>query len=110
MISHGPPQPPPAAPPRRAAEALRAFFSVFRYSRHAVRLVWDTNRALLFAAAALTLVGGLLPAGIAWIGARIVDAVVAAMQSPGHDVHTVLRLVVFRSFLPTIGLETASSR
>jgi ATP-binding cassette subfamily B protein len=75
------------------------FFSVFRYSQHAIRLVWDTNRALLFAAAALTLVGGLLPAGVAWIGARIVDAVVAAMHAPGHDVHLVLRLVLFEGLL-----------
>jgi ATP-binding cassette, subfamily B, bacterial len=78
---------------------LRSFFAVFRYSRHAVRLVWDTNRALLFAAAALTLVGGLLPAGVAWVGARIVDAVVTAMHAPGHDVHNVLRLVVFEGLL-----------
>ncbi len=75
------------------------FFGVFRYSQHAIRLVWDTNRALLFAAAALTLVGGLLPAGVAWIGARIVDAVVAAMHAPGHDVHVVLRLVLFEGLL-----------
>ena len=99
MTSHGPPQPLPAAPPQRADEMVRNFFGVFRYSRHALRLVWGTNRALLFAAAALTLVGGLLPAGIAWIGARIVDAVVAAMHAPGHDVHVVLRLVLFEGLL-----------
>ena len=61
MSSHGPPQPLPAAPSRNAGEVVLNFFSVFRYSQHAIRLVWDTNRALLFAAAALTLVGGLLP-------------------------------------------------
>jgi len=49
-----------AASPRRCA----AFFSVFRYSRHAVRLVWDNQSPALFVAAALTLVGGLLPAGV----------------------------------------------
>ena len=99
MTSHGPPQPLPAAPAQRADEVVRNFFGVFRYSQHAVQLVWDTNRSLLFAAAALTLVGGLLPAGVAWIGARIVDAVVSAMHSPGHDVHLVLRLVVFEGLL-----------
>jgi ATP-binding cassette subfamily B protein len=99
VTSHGPPHALPAAPSQRADEVVRNFFGVFRYSRHAVRLVWDTNRALLFAAAALTLVGGLLPAGIAWIGARIVDAVVAAMHAPGHDVHVVLRLVLFEGLL-----------
>jgi len=99
VTSYGPPQPLPAAPAQRADEAVRNFFGVFRYSQHAVRLVWDTNRSLLFAAAALTLVGGLLPAGVAWIGARIVDAVVYAMHAPGHDVHLVLRLVLFEGLL-----------
>jgi ATP-binding cassette subfamily B protein len=99
MISHGPPQPLPAAPPQSTGEALRGFFAVFRYSRHAVRLVWDTNRTLLFAAAALTLAGGLLPAGVAWVGARIVDAVVSSMHAPAHDVRMVLRLVFLEGIL-----------
>jgi ATP-binding cassette, subfamily B, bacterial len=99
MISHGPPPPLPGAPQQSTGEALRSFFAVFRYSRHAVQLVWDTNRALLFAAAALTLVGGLLPAAVAWVGARIVDAVVSAMHAPGHDVRLVLRLVLFEGVL-----------
>src|SRR5712675_1179011 len=99
MISHGPARPPAAAPQRRVSEALRGFFSVFRYSRHAVRLVWDTNRPLLFVAAALTLVGGLLPAGVAWVGSRIVDAVVTAMHSSTHAVDAVLRLVLLEALL-----------
>ena len=99
MSSYGPPQPLPPAPRRAAGEALWNFFSVFRYSRHAVQLVWDTNRALLFAAGALTLIGGLLPAGIAWVGAQIVDAVVAATRARGHDIHAVLRLVLFEGLL-----------
>ncbi len=102
MSSHGPPQPLPAAPPRRAGEALRSFFGVFRYSRHAVQLVWDTNRSLLFAAAALTLVGGLLPAGVAWVGAQIVDAVLQAMHSPAHQVQRVLRLVLLEGLLVAV--------
>ena len=102
MSSRGPPQPLPPAPLQRPGEALRNFFGVFRYSRHAVQLVWDTNRALLFAAAALTLVGGLLPAAVAWVGARIVDAVVTAMHAPGHDVHAVLRLVLFEGLLVAV--------
>ncbi|MBS0388507.1 MAG: ABC transporter ATP-binding protein [Proteobacteria bacterium] len=75
---------------------------MFRYSRHAVQLVWDTNRALLFAAAALTLAGGLLPAGIAWVGAQIVDAVVQAMHSSAHEVQRVLRLVLFEGVLVAV--------
>ncbi len=99
MSSHGPPQPLPVAPPQRAGEALRSFFGVFRYSRHAVQLVWDTNRSLLFTAGGLTLIGGVLPAGVAWIGAQIVDAVVHAMHSPLHEVQRVLRLVLLEGVL-----------
>ena len=43
--------------------------------------VWATSRALTVALALLTLAAGVLPAGIAWIGAQIVDAVVAAMAT-----------------------------
>jgi ATP-binding cassette subfamily B protein len=100
--SRGPPHPPAPAPRRSAGEALRGFFSVFRYSRHAVQLVWDTNRQLLAAAAALTLLGGLLPAGIAWIGAQIVDAVVAAMNSPAHELRRVLRFVLIEGALVAV--------
>ena len=56
----------------------RGFLGVFRYSRRALELVWTTSRPLTIALAALTLVAGLLPAAIAWVGAQIVDAVVAA--------------------------------
>jgi ATP-binding cassette, subfamily B, bacterial len=86
-------------PAAGGADLLRGFFSVFRYSRHAVRLVWDTNRQLLAAAALLTVAGGLLPALVAWVGAQIVDAVVAAMHALGHDLQRVLRLVMLEGLL-----------
>src|SRR5262249_34943364 len=35
----------------------------------------------------------------AWVGARIVDAVVAAMHSPGHELQRVLQLVVLEGLL-----------
>jgi ATP-binding cassette, subfamily B, bacterial len=92
--SSGPPQAPPAPPKRGPLAALRGWLGVFRYSRQAVQLVWETNRALLVAGALLTLAGGLLPAGIAWVGARIVDAVVAAMADPAHPTAQVLRWVL----------------
>jgi ATP-binding cassette subfamily B protein len=72
---------PPAAPPN----LTRGFFGVFRYSRHALALVWTTNRTLSVALGLLTLAGGMLPAAVAWVGALIVDAVVAAIQAaPGE--------------------------
>src|SRR3546814_5364529 len=51
------------------------------YSRRAVELVWSTSRGLTVALGLLTLVAGLLPAGVAWIGALIIDAVVAASRT-----------------------------
>jgi len=79
----------PTHPPRRAnvvpgdreRVTLRGFFGVFRYSRRALELVWTTNRNLTLALAALTLIAGVLPAGVAYIGALIVDAVVTAIRS-----------------------------
>ena len=58
---------------------LRALPEVFQYTRHALELVWATSRRLTVALALLTLFAGVLPAGIAYVGALIVDAVVAAI-------------------------------
>jgi ATP-binding cassette subfamily B protein len=41
-------------------------------------LVWSTNKTLSVTLALLTLVAGVLPAGIAYVGAQIVDAVIHA--------------------------------
>jgi len=93
-------RPAPIAPPDSAAAGvLRGFFGVFRYSRRAVHLVWSTNPALLAALAGLTVVAGLLPAGVAFIGAQIVDAVVAARNLPAAGVAHVLRLVFIEGLL-----------
>jgi ATP-binding cassette subfamily B protein len=70
----------PTAPPPPAA-GRRSFLGVFRYSRRALDLVWSTSRGLTVALGALTLLAGVLPAGMAWVGALIIDAVVAAIQT-----------------------------
>jgi ATP-binding cassette subfamily B protein len=57
----------------------KRFFDVFRFSRRALELVWSTSRNLALVFAALTLVAGVLPAGVAWIGQLIVDGVVTAI-------------------------------
>ena len=62
---------------------LRALPETFQYTRHALHLVWSTSRGLTVALALLTLLAGVLPAAIAWVGAQIVDAVVAALPSRG---------------------------
>ena len=70
------------------------FFGVFRYSRRALELVWTTSRALTLALGLLTLVAGILPAGVAWVGALIVDAVVAAINQPPDAREAALRHVI----------------
>jgi ATP-binding cassette subfamily B protein len=62
-------------------QSLRQYLGVFRYSGRAIELVWTTNRALTIGLAVLSLVAGLLPAAIAYVGKLIVDAVVHAAQS-----------------------------
>ena len=72
-------------PRRRQAasnqELARGFVGVFAYSRRALELVWTTSRTLSIAFALLTLIAGALPAAVAYVGALIVDAVVAAIQA-----------------------------
>jgi ATP-binding cassette subfamily B protein len=63
----------------------RSLLSLFAYSRRALELVWSTNPALTLALGSLTLIAGLLPAGIAYVGALIVDAVLAAIRLGGTD-------------------------
>jgi ATP-binding cassette subfamily B protein len=55
---------------------FRTFLGVFRYSRKAMDLVWTTSRRLTLALAFLTVLAGVLPAAMAWVGALIIDAVV----------------------------------
>jgi ATP-binding cassette, subfamily B, bacterial len=89
-----------AAPADGDAITLQGFFGVFRYSRRALELVWSTNRGLTVALAVLTLVAGVLPASVAYIGSLIVDAVAKAMQAsqPTDPIH-VVELVVLEGIL-----------
>jgi len=74
MAYRSPPGPPPDA-------TTRGFLGVFRYSRRAMDLVWTTNRWLTVVLAVLTLLAGVLPAAMAWVGALIIDAVIAATKA-----------------------------
>src|SRR6202451_996506 len=77
---------------------LRAFFGVFRYSPRALKLVWRTNSALTICLGILTVIAGVLPAGVAYLGSLIVDAVVAAVQH-GAGIARVIELVSFEGVL-----------
>ena len=60
--------------------ALQSYLGIFRYSRRAVELVWSTHKGLTIALALLTVTAGVLPAGAAYVGKLIVDAVVAEID------------------------------
>ncbi len=73
------------APPPAAPDLTRGFVGVFGYSRRALELVWTTSRGLALALGALTLAAGALPAAVAFVGAHIIDSVVAAIQAAGDE-------------------------
>ena len=89
--------------PRDRLAGLRGLGDVFRYTRHALDLVWSTSRPLTFALALLTLFAGVLPAAVAYVGAQIVDAVVAAIAThragAGEDLSDVLGYVALEALL-----------
>ena len=66
---------------RRLRHNISQVFAVFQYTGRAVQLVWTTSRPLTIFLAVLTLVAGLLPAAIAYVGKLIVDGVVLASGS-----------------------------
>ena len=59
------------------------YFQVFRYGKEAIRLVWTTSHSLTFALFFFTLLSGIMPTSIAYLGKLIVDEVVTAMNTPG---------------------------
>jgi ATP-binding cassette subfamily B protein len=80
-----------------------SFLGTFRFSRRAIDLVWSTSRPLTFGLALLTLIAGVLPAVIAFVGAQIVDAVVAAAalarEGGRVEIGNVFRWVVLEAAL-----------
>ncbi|MGB3136328.1 MAG: ABC transporter ATP-binding protein [Nodosilinea sp.] len=70
------------APKKKVSwQNLGQSLAMYRYGQRAIQLVWLTDWRLTVALGALTLVAGLLPAAIAYVGKLIVDAVVLAAQS-----------------------------
>ena len=96
--------------PVPAPSSLRpAFAGAFRYFRHAITLTWTTSRGLTLTLGALTVVAGVLPAGVAWVGAQIVDGVVAALRAAPHALaRPVLMLVGLEAIL--VALTAAAQR
>ena len=77
----------------------------FRYSRPALQLVWQTAPKLAIALAILTLCAGLLPAGIAYVGKWMVDAVVLALKTHADpDRRRALEFVLLEGLLVCVML------
>ncbi len=68
---------------KKAAEPgiAEQYLGVFKYSGHAMRLVWSTSVRLTIAIGVLTVLAGVLPAGIAYVGKLIVDAVLLSAKT-----------------------------
>jgi ATP-binding cassette subfamily B protein len=59
----------------------RQFFGVFGYTKRALGLLWSTSKGLSFLLGFCTILAGILPSGVAWVGARIVDSVYWATRA-----------------------------
>ncbi len=77
------------------------------YSVRAMQLVWTTNAKLTVAFGLLTLVTGLLPAGMAYVAQLIVDSVVGALND-GLPVRTALIYIAIEGLL--VALMAAAQR
>ncbi len=78
---------------------------MFRYGGRALGLVWETSPLLTVLIAGLTLIAGVLPAAVAWVGRLIVDGVVnAAAQhraTGSADLQSVLLYVALEGLIVT---------
>ncbi len=80
----------PHARPARAEEPaaggrstrLRDYLGVLAYTRRGLSLVWETDARLAMGLAACSALAGLAPGAIAWVGRRLVDAVVLGARAP----------------------------
>jgi ATP-binding cassette subfamily B protein len=86
-------------------DAVMRFMGVFSYTRQAIQLVWSTSPKYTLLMAAFTLVAGLLPTAIAYIGQLIVDGVLAAAElvgSLGQAVNeNVISITWLQSMIPS---------
>ncbi len=96
-------------PREEEPSGLRRFLGVFRYSRRALELVWSTSRPLTVVFATMTLIAGVLPAAVAYLGQLIVDAVVRESQSGAGDPAAVLRLVAAEAVVVAVLLAVQRS-
>ena len=73
-------RPPPGGYTQTSATKKTSGIAIYRYTAAAIGLTWSTSRALTLGLGLLTILSGALPALVAWIGAQIVDEVLAATR------------------------------
>ncbi|MGD1942260.1 MAG: hypothetical protein ACFB0G_13200, partial [Leptolyngbyaceae cyanobacterium] len=66
---------------RQRGQSTRESLEIYQYCGRAIQLVWQTHWRLTVLLAVCTLVAGLLPVAIAYVGKLIVDAVIKAAES-----------------------------
>lgn len=92
---------PTTAPTSDQAGTLTGFQQTFQYIGRAAHLVWQTSPRLFVLFATLTIAAGIIPAGIAYMGQLIVDAVIAASQATikTDGISKVCHLVIYEALL-----------
>jgi hypothetical protein len=74
-------------PPPSDQGSWRSYLGVLRYSRRAIRLVWETNRALTIGLVVGSIVAGVLPSRIAVVGKELLNSILAVRDSHGAADH-----------------------
>jgi ATP-binding cassette, subfamily B, bacterial len=92
--------PPPDEKKQEDVSLTERYLGVFKYSGHALRLVWSTSWKLTVVLGLLTVFAGILPAAIAYVGKLIVDQVIlAASTGAAEDRMLAFWFVVFEAGL-----------
>ncbi|MEL6400370.1 MAG: ABC transporter ATP-binding protein [Cyanobacteria bacterium J06626_4] len=88
---------------RQRGQSTRESLEIYQYCGRAIQLVWQTHWRLTVLLALCTLVAGLLPGAIAYVGKLIVDAVIqAAASSAIADRNSALTYLGIEAILVTL--------
>lgn len=97
----------------RLVSQVRDFWKALRNTPEAFRLVWSASRVAAVMGIGLTLVAAILPAGQAWAGKLIVDAIVNAVSQgmePGDGLRSVAPFLALEFGLVLISSVTGQLR
>lgn len=104
---------PPDSPTTPKGPQVRQFLEAMRNTPQAFRLVWAASRSAALGGIGLTLVAAILPAGQAWAGKLIIDAIVEATEQglgTAAGLRSVLPYLALEFVLVLIGSVTGQAR